>query len=267
MHTPFEPVFQAVEQFEAGAYCSASERSEIDTPFHAHSKSQFIYAEKGTLHIFTATGHFFLPVEHFVWIPRGTEHRIWTNSTHTMMFTIYFDSRDETDGFFTETGIYMVGRLLHELIGFARQWDGHVGPANGPGFKFLQAFQAILPQLSQLTKLPMLGFVRTKNERLRTVLDYLQANLAARLDAASVAARFGLSDRALSRLFHAEGLSFVVYLQSVRIIRAMELLAEKNMNVSLAALHVGYESVAAFSKVFRRFTGLRPKDYLLKYKG
>ncbi len=265
MHSFFEDVSREVEKFKSGVYCSASERNEIDTPYHTHNKGQFIYAEKGTLNIFTNNHHYFLPVEHFIWIPKGVEHRIWTNNSQIMMFTVYFDNSDEASDFFKNTGVYMVNNLLHEMIVFARQWDGHINANNLPALKFMEGFKAILPQISSIGKLPLLGFVRPKNERLLTVMDYMQKNLENKLDATILAAKFGFSDRSLSRLFNAEGISFIEYLQSLRIVKSMELLAENNMNINMAAASVGYESVTAFSNIFLRFTGLRPSEYL-KYQ-
>ncbi|WP_158799248.1 AraC family ligand binding domain-containing protein [Pedobacter sp. L105] len=106
--------FEDVNTFKFGAYCSASERSEIDTPFHAHHKGQFIYAQKGTQNIYTDDNHYFLPVEHFIWITKHTTHRIWTNNSQIVMFTIYFDQTDEQEKFFEEAGVYTVNNLLHE---------------------------------------------------------------------------------------------------------------------------------------------------------
>jgi transcriptional regulator GlxA family with amidase domain len=94
------------------------------------------------------------------------------------------------------------------------------------------------------------------------VMEYMQKNLENKLDAAMIAAKFGFSDRSLSRLFYAEGISFIEYMQSLRVVKSMELLAENNMNINMVAASVGYESITAFSNVFLRFTGLRPSEYI-----
>ncbi len=262
MHSFFEDVYPAVEKFKKGAYCSASERNEIETPLHAHNKGQFIYAQKGTLHIMADNNQYFLPVEHFIWIPKNTTHRIWTNNTQIIMFTIYFDNENQHDEFFKHTGVYKVNNLLHEMIVFARKWDGYINIHTPVAFDFLQAIKAILPELSKIRKPPLLGFVKSNNKRLVEVMEYLRGNLEQKIDLTSVAFKFGFSTRSLSRLFSTEGINFNSYLQSVRIVKAMELLAEKSMDVNSVSLMVGYESPASFSKIFKRFTGVSPSEYL-----
>lgn len=262
MHSFFDDVYPAVEKFEYGAYCSASEKNEIDTPMHTHNKGQFIYAQKGTLHIITEHHQYFLPVEHFIWIPQNTRHRVWTNNTHIMMFTIYFDTQHQQNDFYDETGVYVVNNLLHEMITFATQWHGHIDRHMPVAYPFLQALKAILPTLRTVAKLPLLGFVQAKNERLLKVMDYMRENINHKISLSLVAEKFGFSPRSLSRLFSVEGISFNAYLQSVRIVKSMELLAEKNMDVNTVSIFVGYESPASFSKVFKKFTGMLPSDYL-----
>lgn len=262
MHTPFELVFPEVEKFERGAYCSASERNEIDTPLHEHNKGQFIYAEKGTLHIETADSRYFLPVEHFLWIPSCTRHRIWTNNSQILMFTIYFDQENEVDPFFLQTGVYGVNKLLKEMILFARQWDGYIGENQLPAFRFVQALQSILPQVSALKAPPLLGMIQPKNDRLLTVMEFMRSHLSEKMELNVMARTFGFSTRSLSRLFASEGINFINYLQALRVFRAMELLEERNLTINQVALMVGYESASAFSNLFIKFTGLRPSEYL-----
>lgn len=261
MHSLFENVSPEVEEFYYGAYCSASERSEIDTPFHLHNKGQFVYAEKGTLHINTENKQFFLPVEHFTWIPRNTEHRIWTNNTQIIMFSIYFDTHDEQSDFFQKMGVYAVTNLLHEMIAYARKWNGYIGKEKSEAYKFMQAFKAILPEISRIKQLPMLGFVKPNSERLQTIMDYMKLHLEDQLELNSLASKFGFSTRSLSRLFSSEGINFTQYLQSLRVVKAIELLSDKNWNVNNVSIKVGYESPSSFSNIFMRFTGIRPSDY------
>ncbi len=267
MHSFFEDVYPEVEMFRKGAYCSASERNEIDTPMHMHNKGQFIYAKKGTLHVMAENNQYFLPVEHFIWIPKNTSHRIWTNNTHIMMFTIYFDNHDLMDEFFRHTGVYKVNTLLHEMIEFSRKWDGHIGKQQHVAYHFIQAIKAILPEMSKIRRLPLLGFVQAQNIRLLEVMDYLKENLDQKIDLTCVALKFGFSTRSLSRLFSTEGINFNSYLQSIRIVKAMELLAEKNLDVTSVSIMVGYESPASFSKIFKRFTGVRPSEYMKQVGG
>lgn len=261
MALPFDRVYQEVQRFRLGAYCSTSEKGGIATPFHMHNKGQFIYAEKGTLHIATEDRQYFLPVEHFIWIPRGVMHRMWTNNATVRMFTIYFDNQHMEDDFYHTTGVYMVNNLLHEMIHFVLSWEGHVGKNNFSSHQFLMGLKAILPGLSKTRQLPLLGFIKPRDERLQEVIDYMRKHLDEKLELGQIAVKFGFSTRSLSRSFNAEGTGFIEYLQSLRIIQAMELLAEKDFSVGRIAAMVGYDSITAFSHTFMRFTGIRPSAY------
>lgn len=262
MPSGFEHVFNEVAKFKTGVYCASSVKEEIDTPFHQHDKGQFVYTVKGTLHIYTENNHYFLPVAHFLWIPRNVVHRMWTNNSSFRMFTIYFDNQGEQAGFFDHTGVYVANELLHQMIVFARQWNGYIGKTDIAAYKFLQGFKAILPEAAETGRLPLLGFVRPHNDRLSEVMQYMRANMENKLELTGIARKYGLGERSLSRLFKSEGTSFVEYLQAIRVVRSMELLAEKKLNVNLVALKVGYESLTAFSNIFLRFTGVRPTDYI-----
>lgn len=70
----------------------------------------------------------------------------------------------------------------------------------------------------------------------------------------------------LSRIFHREsGFSIIAYLTMVRMEKAFLMLrtqTQKNyiLNISEIAIAVGYKSVSYFSKVFKRYFGVSPKE-------
>jgi AraC-like DNA-binding protein len=110
----------------------------------------------------------------------------------------------------------------------------------------------------------MPAFVEPRDTRIAEILQYMRHHLDQKLGMEEIASRFGLSSRSLSRLFNEKGSNYTEYLQSLRIVKSMELMAEKSMNVNIVAGQVGYESYSAFSKVFLRYTGMKPMDYIKK---
>jgi len=71
----------------------------------------------------------------------------------------------------------------------------------------------------------------------------------------------GASVRTLARLFRAEtGMSFGSWRQQVRLIAALERLAE-GQSVALVAHDLGYDSASAFTAMFRRTLGATPSRY------
>lgn len=77
-----------------------------------------------------------------------------------------------------------------------------------------------------------------------------------------VAAEIGLSAGHLSRLFKQEtGYTFVDYLMHVRVKRAAELLRDPTVKIYEVADLVGYSDARYFAQVFRKLTGLTPKEF------
>ena len=60
------------------------------------------------------------------------------------------------------------------------------------------------------------------------------------------------------------GQSFISYLTAMRMQKAKELLRSTNMKLSDIALEIGYNEPNYFSHVFRKTTGMTPKEYRLK---
>ena len=80
-----------------------------------------------------------------------------------------------------------------------------------------------------------------------------------------VARAAGVSESQIKLLFHqALNLSWVKYLQGYRIHRAAALLSEGKLNVTEAALAVGFDSLSHFNDTFRSFMGVTPKNFLHK---
>ena len=75
------------------------------------------------------------------------------------------------------------------------------------------------------------------------------------------AATINTSARTLARHFQSEtGLSFGAWRQQARVLEAMGRLAN-GAPVTQVALDLGYESVSAFSAMFRRASGASPSEY------
>lgn len=78
-------------------------------------------------------------------------------------------------------------------------------------------------------------------------------------DAASA---LGISSGHLSRIFRQEtGYTFLDYLMLVRVKRAAELLRDPNVKVYEVADLVGYSDARYFGQVFRKITGLTPREF------
>lgn len=76
-----------------------------------------------------------------------------------------------------------------------------------------------------------------------------------------VAARLGISPRSLQRRLQQEGTNFRNELDLVRVRIAKRHLAESKMSVTDLSDLLGFSDLAAFSRAFRRLTGLSPRQW------
>jgi AraC-like DNA-binding protein len=82
-----------------------------------------------------------------------------------------------------------------------------------------------------------------------------------------VAYRLAMSPRTLSRNLASHGLTFSGLLREVRLELARRYLADENFSISQIAWLTGYQSVAAFSHAFKRWTGKTPRDAARPVRG
>lgn len=110
---------------------------------------------------------------------------------------------------------------------------------------------------------------RSSNPTIRRFRAYVQTNFMYDLSLDDVASHLSLHPNYVCNVVKREtGMTFVHYLQDVRIEKAKELLRQPEMlTVDRVAACVGYENARNFYKVFKEHTGRTPgeyRDFLLK---
>lgn len=92
--------------------------------------------------------------------------------------------------------------------------------------------------------------------------EYIQAHYMEKLSLDTVASLVYLNPSYLSRIFtESEGMSFVDYIQWVRVQRAKELLTDPRYKVYEVADQVGYPNFKHFLKVFKKLEQKTPSQY------
>jgi AraC-like DNA-binding protein len=259
----FKKTFAAVDRFKQGAFFFYLETGELDTKNHHHNKGQFVYTEGGYIYIEVAGRVCFLPARHFMWIPAGVTHRIWSQSPAVHMFTIYFEANKTDEAFYRQPGIYYVNNLLREMILHTRGWAGHIGPGGYNRYMFAMAIKALLPSLRGNTGSLNYQIPTPTTPILIAVTRFAVSHLDEPITLPTLAKKFGTSPRTLSRLFMADmGTSYIKYLTTLRIVKAFELLAEGRHSIKEIAYQLGYSSVPTFSNIFYSHTGIRPTHYM-----
>ena len=90
----------------------------------------------------------------------------------------------------------------------------------------------------------------------------VEQEYASELSLDDIARRVASSRRQLQRAYSEIGdTTFREHLTKVRMHRAAQLLADRNLTVREVARRVGYRQPAQFAKAFRRHIGVAPSDY------
>lgn len=94
------------------------------------------------------------------------------------------------------------------------------------------------------------------------IKEYIRSNYEDNLNAADIAGRFFLNASYLSAMFKEKaGMNLSVYIEAVRMEKAKQLLGGSRLSVTEIAMRTGYAESNYFSKVFRKYTGMSPRQY------
>jgi AraC-like DNA-binding protein len=99
------------------------------------------------------------------------------------------------------------------------------------------------------------GFVYSVREAILVLLR------ATRLDVGTIAEGLGVGARTLQRRLRRAGVDFTHLVADVRFEIAVRLLGNPRMKLTEIALEVGYSDQAHFSRAFRQWTGVPPREF------
>ena len=94
----------------------------------------------------------------------------------------------------------------------------------------------------------------------------MEATLQQGFRLSELADSLAVSDRTLSRRFkQALGLAPLAYLQNLRIEVAKQLLESRPIGLDSVSQRVGYDDISTFRQLFKRKTGLSPREYQMRF--
>jgi AraC-like DNA-binding protein len=221
---------------------------------HSHERAQLIYATVGTMRVSTGDGMWMVPPQRAVWMPAGVRHGIVMSSDVTMR-TLYL--REDAAAFMPGAcRVLPVSPLLRELIVRATELPVRYDESGPAG----HVVALILAELRGLQSLP-LQLPMPRDPKLRGLCQRILMVPGDQRTLAAWARTINTSSRTLARHFQSEtGLSFGAWRQQARVLEAMGRLGG-GAPVTQVALDLGYDSVSAFSAMFRRAAGTPPSAY------
>ena len=250
---------------DAPAYCFHRTFEPRPPASIAFARHYLLHAVEGAIGFELDGRRWTLPPSFAAWIPARTKLTFSIERPMTSCSVLFRpDFLGALDGLVApdSTTVFAIDVSARELIRRSRRW--------GPEADFDAGADAFFETLAracvELAGLPVDAWRPVaRDERLARAFDCTEANLSREIALGDVAAAAHASERTLGRLFQDEiGLTWAQSLRRVRMIRAMELLADIDEPVTSVALHVGYASLSSFERAFREFAGETPSGFRVR---
>ncbi len=108
--------------------------------------------------------------------------------------------------------------------------------------------------------------IETSAESMQSIVhqaaEYIQKHYFEALTLSGISKQFHVEHSYFSRIFKKEmGVTLMLYIAKIRIEKAKEYIQHNNSNLAEIAFMVGYDDYTYFNKVFRKHTGISPRDY------
>lgn len=228
-------------------------------PPHRHRRTQFLCVFSGVVLVATGRGRWMIPPGHALLIPRGLEHSVEMYSDVSMRSVYIYSPEGRAAS--QEPTVLEVTELARQLITEAVRKGSMAEDA-----KRVELVMALL--LDEIGRLPerRLGLPFPESGRLAGLCrDFVeQPSPTVKID--DWARRLNMSRRTFTRFFRQEmGVSFVTWRQQACLFACLPRLAAGEP-VTRVALDAGYESVPAFTTMFKRMLGTSPRVYLTDRK-
>ena len=242
-----------VDQLAQPVVGIASRLVQHDSGWHSHGRGQLLFAVAGSIRINLPNATSILPPIRVAWIPSEMLHRV-TIRSEVDYRSIYLDEAHVAPPF-AGLAIVAMTPLLREVferisfLPFDTDWS------QGAARNLLAV---CLDELATARHEPMLLKVPSDPRLAQLDIEALPPELEV------LSQRVGASTRTISRIFRREtGMSYQVWRQNWRLLRAVDLLAS-GLSISLVASELGFASDSAFIAFFRQMTGETPRRYILK---
>jgi AraC-like DNA-binding protein len=242
-------------RMRAGTY-SRTVGDEVVTGWHSHELHQLEYAFQGIAEVETATARYLLPPQQAAWIPAGVEHS--STLTHVTAVSVFFDPAMGLPAG-DRVRILAAAPVIREMLSYGRRWPISRTASDPMSDAFFDALAYLV--VEWLDHETPLCLPTTRHPLVAAAMDYTNEHLAD-VTLPDVCAAIGTSERSLRRAFvAATGMSWRLYLQESRLLKAMALLTDERQSIITIALSVGFDSVSAFTRAFSRYTGQTPMAY------
>ena len=222
---------------------------------HSHSRSQLLHAMTGFVTVTTSAGRWMLPPEHALWIPAGIVHAV-DIAGDVEMRSVYVKP-GALDCLPRHLHVAALTPLMRALIVAASAFPEDVRR----DARAASLMTCLLHEIPILPERP-LGLVLPADPKLAALCHTFLAAPSPHADIDDWATALGMSRRSFTRHFRRQtGLSLSTWRRKALLMEAVPRLSAGEP-VTSVALDLGYDSVPAFTTMFRRMLGAAPRAYL-----
>ena len=242
---------------EPQAYCffqDLAPRPPLDAAFEL---DYLLYAAKGALRVSVAHEHWVLPPSFGAWVPAGTPIVVTIDTPVTTCSVL--TAPGFCEALPDRPTVFQMSPMARQMIHYCRDWSKDAEhPAQAePFFLAFLNVCAVLVNDSVNVKRPT-----ATDLAVQRAIDITEVGLATAITAGDVAQQANMSERSLQRRVRDDvGMSWSEALTQLRMIRAIELLAASELSVIQVSGDVGFNSLSAFNRAFRKFAECTPTEF------
>lgn len=249
------------------------------TPFHWHDEIEIIYIKKGNLNVVVNNEEYVGQAGDIFLVNPKEIHKMDTDNLETDYYTILFpielisfEAKDDVEEKYFKTlrdgEMLFVNHLKeHKLYKKVLECVCNVIEANETNKEMYQfetkinLLQIIYLLMKNTSLVEIKG--NGKNVSLqREILSYIDRRYTEKISLKDIANHFHMSDKYFSRFFkNCFQVTFVEYVNSVRLEKAASLLSTTDLSVTEVALRCGFSNISYFIRSFKKTFGNSPHSY------
>ncbi|MBQ8551462.1 MAG: helix-turn-helix domain-containing protein [Clostridia bacterium] len=227
---------------------------------HFHKNFELIYIMEGSLHLTVNGNTETMYTDDYALILENQVHSFEPNG-HSKIWIAIFSEQfvphfagyvEKLEG---ERSVFRCSESVHDFI------NANLIDAQSSITMKKACFYAVCDEY--IKNIPLTERKNSNNDLICRVLDYVESHYMEDISLSSAAERFGYEYHYLSRILNrGYHINFSSLVNEYRVDKAIELLADTEKSITDVAMESGFRSIRSFNHVFRRVTGVTPRDYV-----
>ena len=221
--------------------------------------SSFLYIRQGTYHYRFLNDNFTAHCGELVYLPRGGNYRYEVLDKNARCLQIELDIADENGKYITFSDTPQIAGL-HTDEEMERVFE-NIKTVSDDAVSSVAAICSVYTLILSVLKKKS-GFQKKSNSKIQSVIEYINRHYAENISMKTLANLCFLSESQMRRIFNSEyKCSPLAYKNRLIADSAKKMLCTSNYAVSDIADALGFSSLYAFSRFFKKEFGVSPSEF------